>query len=175
MRDGCRVRVLPAVGVHRGVPRCRTAREDGRVVELRAVNPVLIDVNGDGVAVLYEGDRSAEQRFGSDVTNDEADGAPGESSVGHKGNRDAALTTNRGDLRGRVEHLGHSRCPTRSFVADDHHVVVVEVLGTLVQGRDQLSFAVEDPGAAGEDAVDNATLDAGQLQDGPALGCEVAP
>ena len=46
--------------------------------------------------------------------------------------------------------------------------------GSLSSAVDQLPLAVEDAGATGEDAVVEPALDAGDLQDGAAVGREVA-
>ena len=50
----------------------------------------------------------------------------------------------------------------------------MKVLGSLVESGNQRSLAIKDSSVAGEDPVHNATLDARQLQNGPALGSEVS-
>ena len=82
--------------------------------------------------------------------------------------------TQRGDARRRVEHLGHARCAARALVADDDDVAVGERVGRVLERGDERRLALEHAGAAGEPPVDDATLDAGHLQDGAALGREVA-
>ena len=174
MRDRCGVGVHPGVRVDGGLPERATRGHHGRIVQLDAVEPVRVDVDHDGVAVLDEGDGSAEQGLGRDVADHQAHRATRETRVGHQGDGDAALAADRRDLRGGVEHLGHAGRAARALVADDDHVVVGEVVGALVEGEDQVALGVEDPRPAGEHAVDDAALHARQLQDGAAVGRQVA-
>src|ERR1700740_2445361 len=63
MRDGDSVGVDAPVGRGGGPPSGRTPLERLRVVELEAVDPVLVDIDHDRVAVLDKGDRPAEESF----------------------------------------------------------------------------------------------------------------
>ena len=72
---------------------CQTAMRFARsavVVELAAVEAVVVEVDDDRVAVLDQRDRAAEERLRRDVADDEADGAAGEAGVGHERDRDAS-------------------------------------------------------------------------------------
>src|SRR5581483_9871608 len=60
-----------------------TTRCELRVVELDVDTP-RFDVEDDRVAVAYERDRSAAERFGRDVPDHQAVGRAGEPSVGHE-------------------------------------------------------------------------------------------
>ena len=174
MRDGDGVRVDASVGVGGSPPGGRAPFERLGVVELEAVEPVLVDVDHDRVAVLDKRDGPAEEALRANVADDEPDGSPGEARIGHEGDRDVLLAAQGRDLRRRIQHFGHSRGTPGALIADDHHVVVAEVAGPFVERTDQRLFAVEDPGVAREDAAGHPALDTGQLQDRAAAGSEIA-
>ncbi len=87
--------------------------EGGRVGERRAVELVGVEVDDDLVAVLDEGDRAAQRRFGADMADHQADRAAREAGIRHQADDDAALAAERRDARGRVEHLRHARRAAR--------------------------------------------------------------
>ena len=144
------------------------------VAELHAVEAVGVQVDHNGVAVLHQRDRPPEDGLGRDVADDQTDRSTREACVGHQRDGDVALSAQRGDPRGRVEQFGHPGCAPRPLVADHHHVVVLEAVRMPVERLDEGALAVEHAGAAGEDAVLHAPFDAGHLEDGAAIGSEVA-
>ena len=119
-------------------------------------------------------DWSSEKCLRRDVAHDDADGAAGESSVGHETDRDASLTTERGDLRSGFEHFGHSGRAARSFVSNHDHVAVLEFSRPLIKGIRQGSLAVKHPSPTGEDPIGDATLHASKFQDRSAVRREVS-
>ena len=92
------VRVDATVGTHPALPGLSTLVCHRLVGELGAVETILVDVDGDGVAVLDERDRTAEQGLRGDMPDDETDGATREPSIGHEGDGNALLATQRRDL-----------------------------------------------------------------------------
>src|SRR5262245_65040072 len=69
--------------------------------------------------------------FRSNVANDEAYRSAGEPRIGHQPHDNAPLSAERGDARGRIEHLRHSRRAARTLVAQQDHVIVFDLLGRL--------------------------------------------
>ena len=59
----------------------------------------------------------------SNVANDEAYRSAGEPRIGHQPHDNAPLSAERGDARGRIEHLRHSRRAARTLVAHNDHVI----------------------------------------------------
>ena len=102
---------IPLLRFGLGLPP-RPARGRGRrVLQLGAVQGVLVHVHDDRVAVLDERDRAAQRRLGRHVADDQSDRAAGETGVGHQRDGDAALAAQRGDPRGRDR--ASRACPAR--------------------------------------------------------------
>src|SRR5262245_8705588 len=126
---------------------------DGSVGQCRAIDFVRVQVDHNLIAVLDEGDRAAEGRFRADVTDNETNRAAGEARIGHQCHNNAALSAERGDARGRIEHLRHSRRAARTLVAYNDHVIVLEALGCLVERVEQTLLAFEHARLATKDIV----------------------
>ena len=86
-----------------------------------------------------------------------------------------SLPAQRGDARRRVEQLGHAGRAARALVADDDHVVVGERVGRRPRARRSSARSLLKTRArpVNTPSVD-AALDAGDLEDGAAVGREVA-
>ena len=86
----------------------------------------LIDVDVNGVAFVYGGDRSAQRGFGRDVAHHQAASGAAEAAVGQQRYRSAqAFADNR---RSHAQHLAHAGTALGPFVADDHHVAGLDAL-----------------------------------------------
>src|ERR1700736_1435295 len=124
--------------------------ENGRICQRDAVELVLIQIRDDLVTVLNEGDGPAKAGFRADVADDEADRSAREPRVGHQRYYDPPLAAQRGNARGWVEHLRHTRRAARTLVPHDDHVVVLEPSGCLVERRKQVLLALKHARFAAE-------------------------
>src|SRR5262245_49961090 len=125
----------------------------------------FVGVDGDDVAVAHMRDRSADGGLGADMSDAEAAGGAGETSVGDEGDLAAhALSVERG---GRCQHLAHARAALGALIADHEHVAfpVLAVLDRLEAGF----FAVETTRRTGKFQLTHA----GNLNNGT-LGREIA-
>ena len=126
---------------------------------------LLLDVEGDGVAVRQGRYGAAVGGFGGDVAGHQAACGAGEAAVREEGDGLAQALADEG--RGDAEHLAHAGSALGAFVADDDHVVFGDASG--LHGAHGVFFGVEDAGRA---RVQEAGV-AGDL-DHAALGSEVA-
>src|SRR6185312_8706775 len=97
-----------AVAVDRGAPGGRPAIELRRVCQLGARDAVGVEVDDDGVPVLYERDRPPEERFRCHMADDEADRSAGETRVGHETDGDSSLAAEGGDPGRGIQQLRHA-------------------------------------------------------------------
>ena len=168
------IRMNAAIVGHHLFPGGLALLENGRIEQLRAIELVLVQIRDDLVAVVNKGDRPAKRGFRADMADDEADRSAGEARIGHQRHHNAALTAQRGDARGRVEHFRHARCATRPVVAHDDHVVVLENVRRLVERIEQALLALEHARLAAEQIVLQPAFDAGKLQDGGKFRRQIA-
>ena len=109
----------------------RAAPVGRRLVEQRrAVQLVLVQIGHDLVAVLDQRDRAADGGLRADMADHQADRAAREAGVGHQADDDSLLAAQRGDARGRIEHLGHSGRSARALPAGGAHSRPVSGSGT---------------------------------------------
>ena len=112
---------------------------------------------------------------GADVPDDQADrSARGSAASVIRAMVMLPLAAERRNARGRVEQLWHPRSAAGAFVPDHHHVVVLEAVRTVFERLHEGTFAVEHAGSPREHAVLDPAFDAGDFEDRPALGGEVA-
>src|SRR5262249_30382067 len=78
------VGVDPAVICDRLVPGRLAPIVDGRIIERRAIDLALVEIDHDLVAVLDERDRTAECGFRTNVADDEAYRSAGEARISHQ-------------------------------------------------------------------------------------------
>src|SRR5262249_54099295 len=105
-----------------------------------------VGVDGDRVAVLDEGNRPADPRLWSDVTDHQAVRPAGEAAVGDQPD---ALAESLPDQRRRYgQHLAHARPADRALATDDDHVARLDV--APLDCGEAGPLAVEDAGRAGE-------------------------
>ena len=118
------------------------------------------------VAFVDGGDGAADGGFRRDVAGHEAARGSGEAAVGEQGDGFGELG-DAGDGSGDQQHLAHAGSAFRAFVADDEHVVRLDLAG--LDGGEGVLFGVEDARRA-------AMLEAlvsGDLDDA-AFGSEIA-
>ena len=97
------------------------------------VDGAVRDVDQDGVAMLDQTDGTARRRFRRRVTDGQARGTAGETTVGEQRTR---LAQPLGlEIGRRVEHFLHARTALRPFVADDHDVAFLDLVGQDVFHR----------------------------------------
>src|SRR5436309_10242883 len=130
------------------------------------VEPALLDVDDDRVAVAQRRDRAALGGLGRDVADHEAVGRPGEAPVGHQ--RDGVAQARALQGARHVQHLAHARPALGPFPADDDHVVGFDL--PRLHGLERILLALEHPGRA---AMEIALL-ARDLGHAP-VGREIAP
>ncbi|CAM2160612.1 hypothetical protein PT2222_80196 [Paraburkholderia tropica] len=115
------------------------------------VDRAVRNVDADLVAVAHEADRAARCRFRRAVADREARGAAREAAVGQQ--RAGLAQTLRLDVAGRVEHFLHAGAALRAFVAHDHHVAGLDLVGEDVRDRFVLRFGHVRRAFEHEDAV----------------------
>ena len=154
---------------------CARCSWSSRIVELEAVEAVGVEVDGDACR------RRASSAIGP-PRKASGETCPTTSPTDPPENRPSVMSATvmsprpaqRGDraTSGRASRA----CPARrgALVADDDDVAVGERVGGVLERGDERRLALEHAGATGELPVDDAALDARDLQDGAALGREVA-
>jgi len=111
------------------------------------VDGAVRDVDQDGVAMLDQTDGTARRRFRRRVADGQARGTAGKTTVGEQRTR---LAQPLGlEIGRRVEHFLHARTALRPFVADDHDVAFLDLVGQDVFHR--LILGLTDVGTAFED------------------------
>ena len=80
----------------------------------------FLGVDGDGIAVLDEGDGTADISFGRDVADDEAVAAAAETAIGDERHVFAKAFAHDGG--GGREHFPHAGTAARPFITDDDDV-----------------------------------------------------
>src|SRR5581483_6867014 len=128
------------------------------------VDRAVRDVDRDLVAVLDERDQATAGRLRGDVADRETRGAAGEAAVGDQ--RTLLTQTETLDVRGRVEHLLHTRPTLRALVPDHDDVAGLDPLGEDAGDRVVLGFE-DDRGPGERQAV---VRDAGGLDDAAVRG-----
>src|SRR5262249_47292012 len=76
-------------------------------------------IDADAIAAAQQADRSAEGRFGRDVSHDESMTAAGKSAIGNQ--RYLVAEARSGERARRTEHLPHPGPAAGAFAADHHH------------------------------------------------------
>jgi heavy metal translocating P-type ATPase len=134
------------VGIAFGQNSDVTAKAAGAVImdsSLRKLDELihiaLLGIDGDGVAVLHDGDRAAFVGLGGDVADDEAVAAAGEAAVGDE--RDVLAEALAHDGAGGGEHLAHAGAALGAFVADDDDVALLD--GAVEDGLERRLLGVE--------------------------------
>ena len=87
---------------------------------------LLIDINEDAVARLNQSDQATRRGLGRHVTDRDAGGAAGETSVCDEGALGAQTATLY--KRGGVEHFLHAGTTRRTLVADHHDIALLDRL-----------------------------------------------
>src|SRR5262245_46217112 len=164
------VRVDAAVVADHLFPGGPTRLVDGRISQRGAVQLVPVQVDHDLVAVFDQGYRAAEGRFRSHVTNDQTYRSAGEPRIGHQPHDNAPLSAERGNARGRIEHLRHSRRTARTLVAYNDHVIVLDPPGRSVEGIEQALLALEHTRFAATDVALKTRLDPGKFENRGKVG-----
>ena len=110
------------------------------------VHLALGGVDGEGVAILHQGEGAADIGFGADVADDEAVAAAGEASIGDEGDVFAEAASHHG--AGRPKHFAHAGAAHGAFHADDDDIALLDL--ARHDGGHAGFLAVEDAGGAGE-------------------------
>jgi PAS domain S-box-containing protein len=121
------LRGLPALGILLG------AALGQLFVGHQHVDAAVGDVDADAVAVAHQANRAAGSRFGRGVADRQARGAAREAAIGQQR---AGFAQALGlDVAGGVEHLLHAGAALGAFVAHDHHVARLDLVGQDVGHR----------------------------------------
>ena len=128
---------------------------------------VVRDVDFDHVALLDQSDRTADRRFGRDVTDGCTSCRAGKTSVGNQ--RDGAAETSAHDSGGGVEHFAHAGAALGTFIADDNNVAFDDI--AAVDGSHCVLLAVID--LRGSGVLEHFGSNRGALDDA-AVGSKVA-
>ena len=156
------------------VPFRLAGRVDPRIVELRTVQFVAVQIDNDLIAILEKADRPSDSGLLPDMSDHKADGPARKASIRHQADDNAAFPAQGGDARRGVQHFRHAAATDRPFIANDDHVAILEFLGRAVEHLQELLLTIENPRGSGEHIVFKTTFDASEFQHGAELGREVA-
>jgi hypothetical protein len=112
------------------------------------VNDSLLGIDGNGVTILDESDRTTVLCFGDDVTDEETVATTTEASVSQHGNIVTKTGTHDGGRRS--QHLNHTRTALGALVTDDNDALLALLERATLDSLNQTIFTVKDSGLAGE-------------------------
>ena len=145
--------VCAAIACHGSVPGRPARGQDRGVIQLRTVQRVAVQINGDLIAFFKKPDRPPDSSFRSNMTNHQADRPPRETTVSHQTDDNAALPAKGGDAGCRIQHFRHPRTTYRPFVANDNHVRILEMVGISVEHLKKRLLTVKNLCGTCEDIV----------------------